>query len=108
MFDHTLARTTSEFPLRMGWAHTLEDLLTRATEATRALAERVLAEAEMVIDMAAGAGIRADTAVKRSLGCDAGPMTNNPADIIIDEVGVTRDSVEGDPKPEQSEKWRNK
>ena len=49
----------------------MEDLLTRATEATRALAERVLAEAEMVKDMAAGAGIRADTAVKRSLGCDA-------------------------------------
>ena len=44
----------------------MEDLLTRATEATRALAERVLAEAEMVKDMAASAGIRADTAVKRS------------------------------------------
>ena len=66
MLDHTLARTTSDFPLRMGWARTGEDLLTRATEATRALAERVLAEAEMVKDMVAGAGIRADTAVKRS------------------------------------------
>jgi hypothetical protein len=35
-------------------------------------------------------------------------MTNNPADIIIDEDGVTRDSVEGDTTAEQSEKWRNK
>ena len=61
--------------------------------------------------MVAGAGIRADTAVKRSRSArlaDAGPRTNNPADIIIDEVGVTRDSVEGDPTAEQSEKWRNK
>ena len=76
----------------------MEDLLTRATEATRALAERVLAEAEMVKDMAAGAGIRADTAVKRSLGCDAGPMTNNAADIIdglaLREIGRGRSHSE--------------
>ena len=99
MFDHTLARTTANFPAQ-GQAHTLEDLLTRATEATRALAE-VLA-AEMVRH---GAG--ADSS--RYCGCgrlavNAGPMTNNAADIIDGWREIGR----GDPTAKQSEKWRNK